>query len=88
MSADLGPLRAAVGADFVVAEPDRMEAYRRDWSKGAGAGMPLAVVRPATIEEVQAVVAWAAAHRVAIVPRGAGTGLSGGSLAVDGALTV
>lgn len=84
----LEPVIAAVGAAYVLTDPDRMEGYRRDWSKGAGAGMPLAVVRPADVEQVQAVVRWAAANRVPIVPRGAGSGLSGGSLAVDGAITL
>ncbi len=36
------------------------------------AGTPLAVVRPTRTEEVQAVLRWASAHRVAVVPRGAG----------------
>ena len=85
---DLAALREALGTAYVIEEPERMESYRRDWSKGAGAGMPLAVVRPGTVEQVQAVVRWAGEHRIPIVPRGAGSGLSGGSLAVDGAITV
>lgn len=41
---------------------------------------PLAVVLPATIEEVQAVMRWASTRQVPVVARGAGTGLSGGAL--------
>ncbi|HYM84909.1 MAG TPA: FAD-linked oxidase C-terminal domain-containing protein, partial [Candidatus Dormibacteraeota bacterium] len=52
------------------------------------AGTPLAVALPAWTAEVAELVRLAGAHRVPIVPRGAGTGLSGGSNAVDGALTV
>lgn len=85
---DLEPVRLAVGHEWVITDPDRMEAYRRDWSKGAGAGIPLAVVRPGSVEQVQAVVRWAAQQRIGIVPRGAGSGLSGGSLAVTGAITL
>jgi hypothetical protein len=43
----------------------------------------LAVVRPTRTEEVQAVLRWATAHRVPVVPRGMGTGLSGGATALD-----
>ena len=39
-------------------------------------------------EQVQAAVRWAAEHRVPVVPRGAGSGLSGGSSAVDGGIVV
>lgn len=85
---DLDELKSIVGEEFLLTDPDRMESYRLDWSKGAGAGMPLAVARPGTVTEVQGVVRWASEHRIAIVPRGAGSGLSGGSLAVDGAITL
>ena len=50
--------------------------------------MPLAVVRASSTEDVQAAVRFAAAHGMAVVPRGAGSGLSGGASAVDGCLVV
>lgn len=43
----------------------------------------MAVVRPRRTEEVQTIMRWASRHRVPVVPRGAGTGLSGGATAVD-----
>ena len=88
MSVDFTPLRDAIGEDYVLTDPDRVEAYRYDWSKSDEAGQPLVVVRPATVEQVQAAVRWAAENRIPIVPRGAGSGLSGGSLAVQGGLTL
>jgi len=51
-------------------------------------GKPLAVVRPRTTEDVQAVVRVCAELGVPIVPRGAGTGLSGGANAIDGCVMV
>jgi glycolate oxidase len=87
-TAALDALTDAVGAEQVLTRPESMEAYRHDWTHDSSAGMPLAVVRPATAEQVQATVRWAAAHGIPIVPRGAGSGLSGGSLAVDGAVTL
>lgn len=44
-----------------------------------GQGKALCVVRPANVQEVQAVVRWCAQHGVALVPQGANTGLVGAS---------
>lgn len=51
-------------------------------------GAPIAVVRPQSTEEVRNVVRRCLAHRIPVVPRGAGTGLSGGANAVDGAIVL
>ena len=52
-------------------ETDGLTAYRR---------RPCVVAMPANIDEVRAVVRFCARHRIPLVPRGAGTGLSGGAL--------
>lgn len=75
--------------DGVVAtEPATMDAYRFDWSRNRAAGTPVAVVRAEDAEQVQTAVRWAARHKVPVVPRGAGSGLSGGSSAVDGGIVL
>src|SRR6185312_8207545 len=48
----------------------------------------LAIAQPASIAEVQDIVRWANAHRVALVPSGGRTGLSGGAVAANGELVV
>jgi glycolate oxidase len=68
-------------------EIDR-ESYRSDETAHYRAGLPLAVVLPTSTEEVSGVMRLATKHRVAVVPRGAGTGLSGGAAGVEGALTI
>ena len=78
----------ALGADTVVSSPESLQAYRRDRAEDPNAGTPLAVVRAGSTEDVQAAVRIAAAAGVGVVPRGAGSGLSGGSTAVDGAIVV
>ncbi|ULE31531.1 FAD-binding oxidoreductase [Mycobacterium sp. IDR2000157661] len=70
----------------VVTDPDILASYRHDRAFDPGAGTALAVVRPRTTEDVQAVLRWAGTHRIAVVPRGMGTGLSGGASALDGAV--
>ncbi len=49
---------------------------------------PLAVALPAAVEEVQALVRWAGRHRVALIPRGAGTGQASGAVPVGNAVVV
>lgn len=81
-------LLAELGDDAVITRADSLEAYRHDRANDPNAGTPLAVVRAASTEDVQAAVRIAAREGVAIVPRGAGSGLSGGSSAVDGAIVI
>ncbi|MFD1811828.1 FAD-binding oxidoreductase [Rhodococcus gannanensis] len=88
MTADLTALAAELPGGVLVTDPDIVAGYRQDWAADPDAGTPLAVVRATSTEDVQAVVRWAAAHRVPVVPRGAGSGLSGGSSAVDGGLVL
>jgi glycolate oxidase len=57
-----------------------------DRSGWAPEGEPLAVVRATSVAEVEAVLAWATEHRVAVVPRGAGSGLAGGAAAGEQSL--
>lgn len=64
------------------------EAFRFDETEYLRPGQPLAVAFPRSTEDVQAIVRWAAETKTPLVPRGAGTGLSGGAVAIDGALTV
>ena len=85
---DLGPLVAELPEGCVVTNPDSMGQYRYDRANDPGAGTPLAVVRATCTADVQAAVRFAARHRIPVVPRGAGTGLSGGASAVDGCLVV
>jgi glycolate dehydrogenase FAD-linked subunit len=51
-------------------------------------GAPDAVVLPGDPAAVAAVLAWCYEHDVAVVPRGGGTGLAGGAVAVDGGVVV
>ncbi len=72
----------------VVTDRDVIEGYRWDRAVDPNAGTPLAVVRPTTTEQVQAVVRWCGQTSTPIITRGAGTSLSGGSTAVDGAIVL
>ncbi len=86
--AHVAELVAALPEGVVLTDPDAMEKYRFDWSHDLAAGHPVAVVRAEDAGQVQTAVRWAARHRVPVVPRGAGSGLSGGSSAVDGGIVL
>ncbi|MCF6387211.1 FAD-binding protein [Mycobacterium sp. MBM] len=86
MNSALADLVAALPDGSVVTDPDIVASYRQDRAADPDAGTALAVVRPRRTEEVQTVLRWATANRIAVIPRGAGTGLSGGATALDGAI--
>lgn len=88
LTAHLEELAARVGSQDLLTDPASMEAYRRDWAKDPDVGMPCAVLRARSPEQVVEAMRWATRTRTPVVPRGAGSGLSGGSSAVDGALTI
>ena len=71
----------------VLTAPGDLEHYGRDWTR-RWTPAPLAIALPASIEEVQAIVHWANAHGVALVPSGGRTGLSGGAVAANGELVL
>ncbi|NIH78744.1 FAD-binding oxidoreductase [Amycolatopsis viridis] len=81
-------LRRVVPADRVVDDPAVVESYLQDHAEWADYGRAAAVVRPRGTAEVREVVRFAGEHRIPVVPRGAGTGLSGGANALDGCLVI
>ena len=84
----LETLVAAVGAERTVVDPERIPDYCRDEHSYVTPGRPCAVVLAASAADVQAAVRWAAEHRVPVIPRGAGTGIVGGTAPTDGCLVV
>jgi glycolate oxidase len=88
MSAFLDDLRTAAPQLRLLTDETDRESYRRDETAHFEPGLPLAVALPSATGEVAAIMRTATAHRVPVVPRGAGSGLSGGSAGIEGALTV
>jgi glycolate oxidase len=81
-------LRDLLPPDVVVTDTALTGKYREDRARDPDAGWPLAVVRAERTEHVQSAMRWASAHRIGVVPRGAGTGLSGGSTAQSDCIVV
>ncbi|WP_436531425.1 FAD-binding oxidoreductase [Actinoplanes sp. HUAS TT8] len=70
----------------VIDDPDVLEGLSHDEAEWAPYGKALAAVRPRTTDDVRRIVRACAERLIPIIPRGAGTGLSGGANAVDGAM--
>src|SRR5262249_52255841 len=83
----LDELAAIVGVHNCIAEPAALKTYECDGLTSFRA-MPGVVVLPASTEEVALAVAAARKANLPIVPRGAGTGLSGGALPVPGCVLI
>jgi len=75
-------------AGQVICDADVVAASSRDQAAWAPVGRALAVVRAVSAEDVRRTVEVCARHKVAVVARGAGTGLSGGANAVDGCVII
>jgi len=80
-------IQAIVAGDNIISDADELRVYDSDGLM-AYKGLPLIVVLPETTAEVSAILRYCTENDVKIVPRGAGTGLSGGALPMADAITL
>src|SRR4051794_11750615 len=80
-------LRKLLGPDGVISGPEELLVYECD-AYTLEKHLPALVVLPQTTEQVAAIVKLCALHNVPIIPRGAGTSLSGTVLAVNGGVMI
>jgi glycolate dehydrogenase FAD-linked subunit len=77
-----GALAAISGAENLVAEPSRLEEYSEDMA--GFRATPAIAVKPGSEDEVRRIVSLAGRRRIPIVPRGAGSSLTGASVSKGG----
>ncbi len=75
--------KSIVGEPFVIIDSESMEAYSHDYTEDLKF-YPEVVVKPRTAEEVSEILIICNNNNIPVTARGAGTGLSGGALAVHG----
>ena len=75
----LGKLQSSLPASAILSSAEELRPYECD-GLSAYRELPLLVVLPETIEQVQAIIRECASLEIPVVARGAGTGLSGGAL--------
>ncbi len=83
----ISDLRSLLPADRVLTDPAELFVYESDGFTIAKA-RPAAVVFPVCTEEIVAIVRVLEKHQAQIVPRGSGTGLTGGCVAFDSGVIV
>jgi glycolate oxidase len=82
----IGKIKDIVGREHVLLDKEALVCYSFDATRYASS--PEAVVKPRTTDEIARVVAAACQEGVPVTPRGAGTGLSGGSVPARGGLVL
>ncbi len=84
---DLLALREIVGQGNVIVEREELEDYCHDEMPSVHF-VPEAVVKPGNTQEVSQIMKLASQQKFPVTPRGAGSGLSGGALAVEGGIVL
>jgi glycolate oxidase len=80
-------LEGLLGPGAVLSAADALAPYERDETPGLAAAPDL-VVRPGSAAEVAAVLQLATERRFPVIPRGTGTGVVGGAIAVGGGVVL
>ena len=88
MTPVLPRLEEAIGVQKVSTDADLLDVYSRDGGPHPSGTRALAVVFAESVEDVQATVRACGAAGVRIVPRGAGSGLSGGAAALENSVVL
>jgi len=81
----LAEITAIVGAEYILTTSTELEKYSHDETEDLKF-YPEVVVKPATPREVSALLVLCSKYNIPVTPRGAGTGLAGGALAIMGGL--
>src|ERR1700761_4369205 len=79
-------LRKIAGRDAVLDRPEDVMLYEYD--AGIRKSTPGAVVFPQDTQQVSQIMRVASAAKIPVVARGAGTGLSGGAISLEGGIVV
>ncbi len=82
-------LEGIVGKNRMIwGDKELLEPYGKDESGIQGSYIPDVVVKPSTKEEVSEILSFASKERIPVTPRGAGSGLSGGSVPLYGGIVI
>jgi glycolate oxidase len=74
--------------DGATTDPAALHTHSSDRSGATAPGVPLVLVRAASVDDVRATMRLAHEHRVPVVPRGGGTGVAGGAVAGPGTVVL
>ncbi len=80
-------LKGFVDPDRVLSDPEDVVTYSYDGTPHISAA-PAAIVHVVSTKEVSTIMKWAHDNKIPVVPRGSGTGLSGGSVPIEGGIVL
>ena len=80
-------LEKLVGKEIVFTNPEILSNYASDYTEDI-AYLPQVVITPNSISDISKVLAFCNDHTIPVTPRGAGTGLSGGSIPINGGVSL
>ncbi|MBL8008288.1 MAG: FAD-binding protein [Ignavibacteria bacterium] len=78
-------LREIAGRDSVFTDEENLKLYSKDYTENLSYN-PEVIVKPVNTSQVSSILKLANEYRIPVIPRGGGTGLSGGALAVYGGI--
>lgn len=80
-------LEKIVGEDILFMDESDRSDYASDYTEDL-VYLPELVVKPNTVNQISEILKFCTEHRIPVTPRGAGTGLSGGSLPISGGISL
>ena len=83
----IAALKKLLGEDIISSDSDVLKNYASDYTEDF-VFLPHAVATPRTTAQVSTILSFCNEHNIPVTPRGAGTGLSGGSLPVMGGVSL
>jgi glycolate oxidase len=80
-------LEKIIGKEIIFTDPDILSNYASDYTEDISC-LPHVVIKPNTTSDISKVLSFCNKHKVPVTPRGAGTGLSGGSIPIKGGVSL
>ena len=80
-------LEKIIGKEIIFTDPEILSNYASDYTEDISF-LPHVVIKPNTTSDISKVLSFCNKHKIPVTPRGAGTGLSGGSIPIKGGISL
>ena len=80
-------LEKIIGKEIIFTDPEILSNYASDYTEDISC-LPHVVIKPKTTSDISKVLTFCNEHKISVTPRGAGTGLSGGSIPIKGGVSL
>ncbi|MEK9601450.1 MAG: FAD-linked oxidase C-terminal domain-containing protein [Bacteroidota bacterium] len=80
-------LEKIIGKEIIFTDPEILSNYASDYTEDISC-LPNVVIKPNTTSDISKVLSFCNKHKIPVTPRGAGTGLSGGSIPIKGGISL